>query len=184
MGREVITIQAGGFANYVGAHYWNFQVSAVRSRPPTCVMLCTKSCQHICLGFCIRCTSATESSRLPQDELLGLASDAQEGYLAEQIDPTVVQRQHEDRQVGVVYCLNTWYPHSTLTKLSPCCKRQRPLNRSVPEQGNLVYTPRAVIFDLNGSLGGMQLHSCPAQTLRELILSDQLLKTSRLVLPG
>ena len=26
MGREVITIQAGGFANHVAAHYWNIQV--------------------------------------------------------------------------------------------------------------------------------------------------------------
>ena len=25
-GREVITLQFGGFSNYVGAHYWNFQV--------------------------------------------------------------------------------------------------------------------------------------------------------------
>ena len=44
---------------------------------------------------------ATKRTRLSQDELLGLASDPQEGYLAEQIDPTVVQRQHEDRQVGL-----------------------------------------------------------------------------------
>eukprot|EP00884_Botryococcus_braunii_P017354 jgi/Botrbrau1/4301/Bobra.0390s0040.1 len=25
MSREIITLQFGGFANYVGAHYWNFQ---------------------------------------------------------------------------------------------------------------------------------------------------------------
>ena len=36
---------------------------------------------------------------LLQDELLGLANDSQEGYLAEEIDPTVVHRQVEDRQV-------------------------------------------------------------------------------------
>lgn len=25
MPREVLTLQFGSFANYVGAHYWNFQ---------------------------------------------------------------------------------------------------------------------------------------------------------------
>ena len=29
MGREVITLQFGGFANFVGAHYWNIQVGDV-----------------------------------------------------------------------------------------------------------------------------------------------------------
>ncbi len=48
-----------------------------------------------------------KSLRLPQDELLGLASDPQEGYLAEQIDPTVLQRQHEDRQVEILDRLST-----------------------------------------------------------------------------
>lgn len=28
MGKEVLTLQFGSFANYVGAHYWNFQVRA------------------------------------------------------------------------------------------------------------------------------------------------------------
>ena len=28
MPHEVITLQFGNFANYVGAHYWNFQVSS------------------------------------------------------------------------------------------------------------------------------------------------------------
>lgn len=27
MVREAITVQVGGFANYVGAHYWNIQAS-------------------------------------------------------------------------------------------------------------------------------------------------------------
>ena len=27
---EVITIQAGNFANYVGAHFWNMQVNTSR----------------------------------------------------------------------------------------------------------------------------------------------------------
>ena len=27
MPHEVITLQFGNFANYVGAHYWNFQAS-------------------------------------------------------------------------------------------------------------------------------------------------------------
>ena len=29
MGREVVTLQFGRFANYVGSHYWNFQASEV-----------------------------------------------------------------------------------------------------------------------------------------------------------
>ena len=28
---EVITLQLGSYANYVGAHYWNFQVSLALS---------------------------------------------------------------------------------------------------------------------------------------------------------
>jgi len=24
--REVVTVQVGGFANFVGSHFWNFQV--------------------------------------------------------------------------------------------------------------------------------------------------------------
>ena len=32
--REVITLQLGGFANFVGAHYWNFQVQAVSAGGP------------------------------------------------------------------------------------------------------------------------------------------------------
>ena len=38
---------------------------------------------------------------LSQDELLGLAADPGKGYLADQIDPTVLLRQREDRQVWV-----------------------------------------------------------------------------------
>lgn len=34
-----------------------------------------------------------------QDELLGLANDPQEGCFADQIEPTVLLRQSEDRQV-------------------------------------------------------------------------------------
>jgi hypothetical protein len=25
--REVVTVQVGGFANFVGSHFWNFQVT-------------------------------------------------------------------------------------------------------------------------------------------------------------
>jgi hypothetical protein len=28
MGGEVLTLQFGSYANYVGAHYWNFQVNS------------------------------------------------------------------------------------------------------------------------------------------------------------
>jgi hypothetical protein len=35
MGKEVLTLQLGSFANYVGAHYWNAQVGSVcRSYDP------------------------------------------------------------------------------------------------------------------------------------------------------
>lgn len=25
--REIVTVQVGGFANFMGSHFWNFQVS-------------------------------------------------------------------------------------------------------------------------------------------------------------
>lgn len=31
MAREVITLQFGNYANYVGAHFWNFQVNLLLS---------------------------------------------------------------------------------------------------------------------------------------------------------
>lgn len=32
---EILTLQLGGYANFVGAHFWNFQVRlAARRRPP------------------------------------------------------------------------------------------------------------------------------------------------------
>ncbi|KAK9918811.1 hypothetical protein WJX75_007119 [Coccomyxa subellipsoidea] len=74
---EVITIQAGSFANFTGAHYWNFQ-----------------------------------------DELLGLSDSGDSAHTADHIDPDVLLRLTETRQ------------------------------------GQPVYTPRLVLFDLSGSLGG------------------------------
>ncbi|BDA46653.1 Protein misato homolog 1 [Coccomyxa sp. Obi] len=74
---EVITIQAGSFANFTGAHYWNFQ-----------------------------------------DELLGLSESQETGHTAAQVDPNVLFTQTETRQ------------------------------------GQPIYTPRLVLFDLSGSLGG------------------------------
>ena len=38
--REVVTVQVGGYANYVGAHFWNFQVLISR-------------CQYIWIAHCI-----------------------------------------------------------------------------------------------------------------------------------
>jgi len=32
--REVITLQFGSFANYVGAHFWNIQVSNIAQNKP------------------------------------------------------------------------------------------------------------------------------------------------------
>ncbi|GAB4822173.1 hypothetical protein N2152v2_009219 [Parachlorella kessleri] len=78
MGREVITLQLGGFANYVGAHFWNFQ-----------------------------------------DELLGLQEREEPRNPANQIDLSTVYRAGE-----------------TL-------------------QGDATYTPRLVLLDQKGSLGGI-----------------------------
>ena len=90
MGREVITVQAGTFANYVGAHYWNIQVNLHDD-----IALC---CMTGLQGS-MRLHGLAKSSCFPQDELLGLAADPEKGYLADQIDPTVLLRQREDRQV-------------------------------------------------------------------------------------
>jgi len=107
MGREVITIQAGSFANYVGAHYWNFQVLTSPIWPVLAVHSSLMPClcyqeEHSYCGF----QSEIGSSHLSQDELLGLANDPQEGYMAEQIDPSVVLRQNEDRQARTSSSLN------------------------------------------------------------------------------
>jgi hypothetical protein len=32
--REVVTVQVGGFANFVGSHFWNFQVISLVDRFP------------------------------------------------------------------------------------------------------------------------------------------------------
>ena len=29
--REVVTVQVGGYANFVGSHFWNFQVPRLRN---------------------------------------------------------------------------------------------------------------------------------------------------------
>ncbi len=50
-------------------------------------------------------------SNVLQDELLGLSNDPQERYLAEQIDPTVLLRQSEDRQVQTDKLSTTRYPN-------------------------------------------------------------------------
>jgi hypothetical protein len=51
--REAVTVQVGGFANYVGSHFWNFQVSRPLSlslsspaRPPAC---CSTWCKNLTL---------------------------------------------------------------------------------------------------------------------------------------
>jgi hypothetical protein len=31
--REVVTVQVGGHANFVGSHFWNFQVPAAPPQP-------------------------------------------------------------------------------------------------------------------------------------------------------
>eukprot|EP00887_Chlorella_sp_A99_P006240 scaffold3.g6240.t1 len=77
MGREVLTLQFGSYANYVGAHYWNFQ-----------------------------------------DEVLGLQETEAGGAAAGQLDSGVLYRQGET------------------------------------PSGQPTYTPRLVLFDLSGSLGG------------------------------
>ena len=107
MGSEVITIQAGSFANYVGAHYWNFQVLTSPIWPVLAVHCSLMPClcspeEHSYQGIHFE----TDLSHLLQDELLGLANDPQEGYMAEQIDPSVVLRQNEDRQARTSSSLN------------------------------------------------------------------------------
>ncbi|KAK9811921.1 hypothetical protein WJX72_012443 [[Myrmecia] bisecta] len=78
---EVITLQFGNFANYVGAHFWNFQ-----------------------------------------DELLGLAEKPEVSAAAAQINP------------DVLYCVGENL------------------------QGQQTYTPRLLLFDLSGALGGVSAH--------------------------
>lgn len=107
MGRAVITIQAGSFANYVGAHYWNFQVftspiwRVLTVHNPLMPCLCYQE-EHSYSSF----HSEIDLSHLSQDEVLGLANDPQEGYMAEQIDPTAVLRQNEDRQARTSFSFN------------------------------------------------------------------------------
>ena len=60
-----------------------------------CHVLHDKCCRAICVFMAL----PIDLQSL-QDELLGLAADPEKGYLADQIDPTVLLRQREDRQVG------------------------------------------------------------------------------------
>ena len=97
---EVITIQAGNFANYVGAHFWNFQVRSY-SRSV----------------LCHACNAPSESNVVycPQEELLGLAEQDGTAALARQIDAQVLFREGETAQVKchamreTKFTLKYWY---------------------------------------------------------------------------
>jgi len=106
MGREVITIQAGSFANYVGAHYWNFQVLTSPIWPVLAVHSPLSAMSLLPRGALTLGVDFEIDLHLLQDELLGLANDPQEGYMAEQTDPTVVLRQSEDRQARTSFSFN------------------------------------------------------------------------------
>ena len=89
---EVITLQFGGFANFVGAHYWNIQARlyTVHS-PPT--LYCIPwhpviACPLNGLVWAV------------QDELAGLAEQDAHRGVADQVDSNVLFRQGEDARVS------------------------------------------------------------------------------------
>jgi hypothetical protein len=91
--REVVTVQVGGFANFVGSHFWNFQV--------------IDGCLPVSISFhCSRSQRSSASSPahllvLPQDELLGLADDpgADPVFSTAALDMDVLYRAGETHQV-------------------------------------------------------------------------------------
>jgi hypothetical protein len=97
-----------------------------------------------------------------QEELLGLADQEDAGYLASQIDPDVLFTQSETRQVVQsffrdmhVWLLDICYQISGLHAL-------KSWHSFVHMQGRSIYTPRLVLFDLSGSLGGKPAGFCSA----------------------
>ena len=83
--REVVTVQVGGFANFVGSHFWNFQViNSIRFASG--VPLPRDSCSP---------------PPAPQDELLGLADDpgADPVFRTAALDMDVLYRAGETHQV-------------------------------------------------------------------------------------
>lgn len=85
--REVVTVQVGGFANFVGSHFWNFQVPSPRHPKPYLL----RDDKH----------SIPVSLLALQDELLGLADDpaADAAFRTAPLDMDVLYRTGETLQV-------------------------------------------------------------------------------------
>lgn len=86
---EVITLQFGGFANFVGAHYWNIQVTLPPGSCCKAVYSLTKNNSLLTDAGCIDA----------QDELAGLAEREEFSGVADQVDSNVLFRQGEDARV-------------------------------------------------------------------------------------
>lgn len=90
-----------------------------------------------------------------QEELLGLAELENSAALARQVDASVLFREGETSRVTPFACMiHQCWPVlrdlAIITHWDLTC---------LPVQGAPTCTPRAVIFDLSGSLGGELLHA-------------------------
>ncbi len=100
---EVITLQFGGFANFVGAHYWNIQArlytvgtmwyyTRTRSAPAPNTEVHPLACSM--------CLPDGRLTWAVQDELAGLAEQDAHHGIADQVDSNVLFRQGEDARVS------------------------------------------------------------------------------------
>lgn len=140
--REVITVQFGNFANFVGSHFWNFQAGFSD----------TLNCF---LATCVRLNFS------PQDELLGQQDTDEVPNAAQQICSDTIYRSGQTPQVlhlimrdHVTYESMTNATLSFLNNFFNCLNCLQVLNVLILSQGFATYTPRLVLFDLKGSLGG------------------------------
>ena len=112
MPREVITLQLGNYANYVGAHYWNIQVGSthrhilcrikngVQSSIPPTPLTWNLAITLPTLWFDTVCVQSQHLSHASlQDELLGLAESPEWRDTAGYTDPDVLFRTGETSQV-------------------------------------------------------------------------------------
>lgn len=161
--REVVSLVCGPFSSFVGAHMWNFQVRSCDKRPQ-----CRQSPACSIQRPSAIASARTELTAMVQDELLGLNATTTE---VPYVDPNVLFRFGEHRvshckiiavsfrlcfrerlQLGA--CLLSWAAASSVEDTrSPAKAAVRKFLNVM--QGQSTCNPRALVLDMQGSLGGI-----------------------------
>lgn len=89
---EIITVQLGSYANFVGSHFWNIQVT----------LMALPQALTCCLWPSAQRLTGDSPRRCVQDEALGCAEDPDWSTLAPTISSEVVCAWSEDRYVSVL----------------------------------------------------------------------------------